>query len=436
MKRYTSWTLCLFFCLLALTVADTRAQENSSEDPESSLEPAANAGDEAMQVQNKAPHLVSIRRDFDPHFPILPGLEKQVEFWKRIFTEFSGSQLVLFDPLDMSKIYEVLDVGEESRGSDYINGERSRIAAAHGVDIDRVKAQRGIRERTAAGLKRAGRYLPQMQQIFKDRGLPVELSYLPLLESSYNTSARSHAGALGMWQFMHRTGKQFMRVNTSVDERKDPLESTRAAASFLKQAYESLGNWPLAITAYNFGPSGMARAVAEVGSDDLVELIHKYNHPYWGYPPKNFYAEFLVAVDIGKNLSRYFPGLELDSSVTIQEIEIKSNTSLVSVINSSGLNREAFLGWNPALSRGTRIVPAGYRVKLPADRTAEPIVEVAATKRTPEEPRVVRHRVKRGETVLQIARRYGASVERILQVNGLRKAHLLQVGMMLLIPKV
>ena len=434
MKRHTSWTLCFLFFLLALTAAQSRAQENSSEEPESSLQPALNAGDETMHVPDKTRYFVSGPRHFDATFPLLPGLEKQVEFWKRIFTEFSVSQLVFFDPLDMNKIYEVLDAGEESRGNEYLNGERARVAAAHGVDIERVKAQRGIKERTAAGLKRAGRYLPQMQQIFKDRGLPVELTYIPLLESSYEINARSHAGALGMWQFMRRTGKQFMRVNASLDERRDPLESTRAAASFLKQAYESLGNWPLAITSYNFGPAGMARAVAEVGSDDLVELIQKYNHPYWGYPPKNFYAEFLVAIDIGKNFKQYFPGLELDSPVTIREVELKRNTSLASVINSSGLRQDAFLGWNPALSKGVRIVPAGYRVKLPTDRTMERIVEVAE-RRAQEQPQVVRHRVKRGETLMQIARRYGASVERILQVNGLRKAHLLQVGMTLVIPK-
>ena len=435
MKRYTPRNLCFFFLLVALTPINTRAQENSSEDADAHLQPAWNAGDQAMHVPDKDPYSLSGRQDFDATFPILPGLEKQVEFWKRIFTDFSGSQLVFFDPLDMSKIYEVLDVGEESRGNDYINGERARIAAAHSVDIDRVKAQRGIKERTAAGLKRAGRYLPYMQQIFKDRGLPVELTYIPLLESSYDINARSYAGALGMWQFMRRTGKQFMRVNASVDERKDPVESTRAAASFLKQAYESLGNWPLAVTAYNYGPAGMARAVAEVGSDNLVELIEKYNHPYWGYPSKNFYAEFLVAVDIGKNFNRYFPGLELDSPVTIREIELKRNTSLASAINSSGLNRDEFLGWNPALGKGTRIVPAGYRVKVPIGKEVAPVVEVAEH-RPQHQPQVVRHRVKRGETLLHIARRYGASVERILQVNGLRKAHLLQVGMTLLIPKV
>jgi membrane-bound lytic murein transglycosylase D len=401
MKRCVRRLLSLLFFCLALTPAQTRAQTHE-----------------------------------EPHFPLLPGLEKPVEFWKRIFTEYSLSQLVFFDPTDMSRIYEALDIGEESRSKAYIDGERARIAAAHGVDVERVKAQRGIKERTMAGLKRSGRYIAQMQQIFRERDLPVELTYLPLVESSYDSTARSYAGATGMWQFMPRTGKEYLRVTRSIDERRDPLESTRAAASYLKQAHELLGNWPLAITSYNYGRGGMARAVAEVGSDDLVDVINKYVHPHFGFAPQNFYAEFLVAVDIGKNVQQYFPGLELDPTVTLQETELRRNSSLASLARSKGLTRNQLLGWNPALNARTRVVPAGYRVKVPVDVKSAPVIQVVADRRPQPEPKVVRHRVKRGETLVRIARRYGASVEKILKVNGIRKAHLLQVGMTLLIPKI
>ena len=328
----------------------------------------------------------------------------------------------------MSKIYEVVDVGEDSRSNDYINGERARIAAANGVDIERVKAQRGMKERTAAGIKRSGRYISQIKQIFKDRGLPPELTYLPIVESSYDMGARSSVGALGIWQFMPRTGREYMRVNSVVDERLDPIESSRAAASYLQQAYEFLGSWPLAITSYNYGKGGMARAVAEVGSDNLVDLIEKYNHPNWGFAPKHFYAEFLAAVEIGMNLQQYFPGLELDAPVEIREVELNNKTTLAALISSSGLSREEFLGWNPALTPTSRIVPAGYRMKLPMDRTTPPLVTVAQVQQATRQPRespqaqVVHHRVRRGETLYDIARRYGASVENILQINGLRKA--------------
>ena len=369
----------------------------------------------------------------DP-FPLLPGLESSVEFWKKVFTEYSISQLVYFDPFDMSRIYEVVDVGEDSRTSEYINNERERIAAAHEVDLERVRAQRGIKERTAAGLKRSGRHIVQMQQIFRDRGLPIELTYLPIVESSYDLNARSNVGALGMWQFMRATGRQYMRVDRSIDERRDPIESTRAAASFLQQSYETLGNWPLAVTAYNYGPGGMSRAVAAIESDNLVDLIRDYRHPYWGFAPKNFYAEFLAAVEVGKNVNQYFPELQLDPPLAIQEIELKNSVALSALAKNTGLTRDQLLGWNPALSTQTRLVPAGYRVKVPVDSKTQPVIEVAQSQ-VKEQPQVVRHQVKRGETLLQIARRYGASADRILKMNGMGKSHRLQAGTTLLIPK-
>ncbi|HYY24776.1 MAG TPA: lytic transglycosylase domain-containing protein, partial [Candidatus Udaeobacter sp.] len=279
-------------------------------------------------------------------FPLLPGLEKPVEFWKKIFTEYSISQLVFFDPLDMSKIYEVIDVGEQDRNQAYIDAEKARIAAANGVDLERVKAQRGIKERTIDGLKRSGRYMRHIEQVFRDKRLPIELGYLPLVESSFNVNARSYVGATGMWQFMRATAKEFrLRMDRTIDERRDPLESTRAAAALLEQNYQSLGNWPLALTAYNYGAGGLARAVAEIQSDNLVDLIQNYSHPYWGFAPKNFYAEFLVAVDIAKNVDRYFPGLELHPAVVIREVELKKASSLTSLANSHGLPLHQFLEW-------------------------------------------------------------------------------------------
>ena len=410
MKHAARWLLSFLFICVAFSHAKTWAQANPS-------------------TQDT--------------FPLLSGLEKSVEFWKKIFTEYSLSQLIFFDPLDMSTIYEVLEVGEGNRSPSYIDGERARIAAANNVDVERVKAQRGVKEQMIAGLKRSGRYMQHIEQIFREKNLPVELGYLPLVESSFDVHARSYVGATGMWQFMRATGKEFrFRIDRIIDERKDPLESTRAAAALLDQNYQALGNWPLALTAYNYGAGGLARAVAEIQSDNLVELIQNYNHPYWGFAPKNFYAEFLAAVDVAKNLDQYFPGLELHPAVKINEVELKKASSLAYLANSNGFTLQQFLEWNPALSAGMKVVPAGYRVKMPADRKiqpiAEPVVQVAQNKpRNPQHDQlqVVRHRVKRGETVLQIAKRYGSSVERIVQANGIRKSHLLQVGMTLLVPK-
>jgi len=421
MKHLSRWLLTLLISHLAFQPVQTMAQQSSS---------AANP------------------------FPVPAGLEPAIEFWKKIFTEYSFSQLVFFDPLDMSNIYEVVEVGEDSRTNQFIDSERSRIANANDVDIERVKAQRGVRERTADGLQRAGRWLEQMQQLFIDRGLPPQLTFLPVVESSYDMSARSSVGAVGIWQFMPATGRSYMRVDRLIDERRDPLESTRAAASYLDQAYGSLGNWPLAITSYNYGQAGMARAVAEIGSSNLVDLIQRYNHPNWGFAPKQFYAEFLAAVEIGQNFNQYFPGIEQNAPRKIQEVALARNTSLSTAVSSTGLSQEEFMEWNPALSVNLRVLPAGYRVKLPADRSVEPIVEVAqlnyrapaaaprraasaqSQQRQAPKAQVIHHRVRRGETLIQIAQRYGASVQRILQANGMRQAHLVRAGTTLRIPRI
>ncbi len=401
MQRVFRWLLVLVLCLAAFSPVDSRAE----------TEPA------------------------EPNpFPLLPGLESPVEFWKKIFAHYSVTQIVFFDPLDMSKIYEVVDVGRASRSKDYVVSEIARIAAAHGVDPERVKAQRGIKEKTAEGLKRSGQYIEYIQQVFREQGLPEDLAYLPLVESSFNIHARSHAGALGMWQFMRRTGGEYMRVGRHIDERKDPFISTRAAAVFLSKSYRALGNWPLAITSYNFGPGGMRRAVEAVGSDNLVDLIENYVHPHWGFPPKNFYAEFLAAVEIGKNIEDYFPGLELDNPAPFREIEVRKAVSVHGLTRSAGITRNQFLDWNPAISANLRTIPAGYRVKLPADGKPQRNLQIAE-RVTEKTVQVRHHRVKRGETIAQIARRYGASVERILQLNGIRRAHHLQVGVLLLIPR-
>jgi membrane-bound lytic murein transglycosylase D len=378
----------------------------------------------------------------DTPFPLLSGLEKQVQFWKRVFTEFSTSQLIFFDAADMSNIYEVLHVGAGSRPTEYINAEKARIAAERGIEIEQIKVQRGIKERTAAGLKRSGRYISQMQEIFRERGLPMELTYLPIVESSYDLTATSSVGAAGIWQFMRATAKQFkLRIDRFMDERRDPLESTRAAAALLAQNYQSLGNWPLALTAYNYGPAGMARAVSEIGSDNLVDLIERYEHPNWGFAAKNFYAEFLAAVEIGKNINQYFPGLEFDAPTAVKEVEFKSGASLAAVLNATGMTQTQFYQWNPAFASPVAAIPAGYRVKVPADVSVEPVspapqlVKVQSRPSPSREEPFLRHRVKRGETLQQIAVRYGSSIERILKLNGIRKPSLVQAGTTLRIPK-
>jgi membrane-bound lytic murein transglycosylase D len=304
-------------------------------------------------------------------FPILPGLEGAVEFWKQIFTRYGASEVVFLDPGDHGRIYSVLrGVPEGDEGRVVIERERARIVAEHDLNEPdgRVRSQRGVKEQFISGLRISGRYMPQMRKIFRDEGLPVELAYLPLVESSFNVRARSGAGAVGMWQFMPETGKKFLLISDAVDERRDPLVSTRAAARLLKQNHRLLGNWPLAVTAYNHGTEGIFRAMDTVGTQDLMEIIRRYQSPTFGFASKNFYAEFLAAVSIAKNSDAYFPSLRPYSPLNLREIEIKRPLPIHSLLRPTAVSHGDFLEWNPAISPAASIIPAGYRVKVPPEK--------------------------------------------------------------------
>ena len=303
-------------------------------------------------------------------FPVLPGLESSVDFWRQIFTRYGFADVVLFDPIDPSMVYRVLRVPENEQGRAAVDRERARVVADYDLidDETRIRSQRGAKEHFAEGLRISGRYMAQMQKIFRDEGLPVELAYLPLVESSFNIRARSGVGAVGMWQFMAETGKKFMRVDAAVDERRDPMASTRAAARLLKENYRILGNWPLAITAYNHGTDGIFRGIKAVESDNLVDLIQRYQSPTFGFASKNFYAEFLAVVDIATNSDRYFPFLRTHRPVALREVEITKRAPLFAVLKPAAISQNDFFEWNPALDPTAKFIPLGYRVKLPPDK--------------------------------------------------------------------
>lgn len=383
----------------------------------------------------------------DP-FPVLPGLENAVEFWRLVFTRYGTGEVVFHDRQDPLKIYKVVNIDENSNARRLIKQEIDAIGEAEGFEEPekRVRAQRGVRDRFAVGLALSRRYLDQMQKIMREEGLPEEIAYLPLVESSFNLNARSSVGALGMWQFMPSTGKKFMRIGPTLDERRDPIESTRAAARFLSQNYGALGNWPLALTAYNHGREGMARAVAEVGSSDLVEIIQRYQGPSFGFASKSFYTEFLAAVDVARRSGEFFPTLEYHPPLTLEELPVERNVSITALLKPTDISHAQFLEWNPAVSSKVKDLPGGYRVKAPPDKLESLIAAykrivgsshaaatiVAASKTS---LNWILHHVAPGETLSKIARNYRVSIAAIQQANGMSNAHRLAVGRQLKIPK-
>ena len=430
-------------------------------------------------------------------FPRPAALEPQIRFWRAIFSEHSTHQVVLHDAFYPDKVYKVLDFRREAAGMDAVELERlkrevtdlelerlrqtllhlhqlgsnpqgldSEEAAVYALWADdrspdrfldaagpkRLRSQRGLRERFVEGLRESRRWFPEMERTFREAGLPVELTRLPLIESCFNVQAYSKAGAAGIWQFIPATGRRFLRIDGLVDERRDPLAATRAAARYLDILHDELGSWPLAITSYNHGPVGIARAVDEVGSRDIATIVRRYDGNAFGFASRNFYAEFLAALDVEGDHKTYFGDLPFPAPLQVHEQRLDRPVGIQVAARMAGVDRDDLAELNPALSdtvvSGRRNIPAGYRLRLPAPakdfatRLAaipEPAVRKASTgssKSSKARPTttIVTHRVRKGETLSHIARRHRVSVQRLLAANGMTRASQLRSGQVLRVP--
>jgi len=422
----------------------------------------------------------------DDSFETPPALVGRVEFWKQIFAVYTQAELVIHDPTKLDRIYSVLDFSVQAEVLSPAalrrlmhKGEKREMARIRAVlrklqdhpdaarlsveemrirslllsdphpdrfrraaDPARLRSQRGVRDRFLEGVRKSTRYLPRMEQIFRDEGVPVALTRLPLVESSFQTRAYSKVGAAGMWQFMPATGKRYLTIDEAVDERLDPFVASRAAARFLRANYEKLGTWPLAITAYNHGPAGMARAVRTVGTTDLGEIIRRYDSPTFGFASKNFYAEFLAALEVHRDYRQYFGDMPLDREMVADEVTLAHYVAMRSVAQCAGGHLTEVETLNPALRpaaiENRRWLPPGYHLRLPLGRAAafrECYRGLPSSAKRSTHPIVVRtHRVRRGETLSRIARRYGVGMSTLRRTNHLRNTNLIRIGQKLEIP--
>jgi membrane-bound lytic murein transglycosylase D len=265
-------------------------------------------------------------------------------------------------------------------GDTAFDAESRRVRAMFGDEnpreallraADRIRVQSGLRESFRDGLVRSGRYLGAVRRVFAEHGLPAELAYLAHVESSYNPAAVSKAGAVGVWQFTKDTGRLFLRVDDAIDERRDPLLSTVAAARLLKRNHEATGRWPLAVTAYNHGLRSIRNAMETHGTDDLEHLLQAYENQSFGFASKNFYAEFLAAVRVASRPAEYFGDLVPDPPFDPLEVELPVPLRLDALARAFRADPDTLAALNPAFRRpvldGGKPVPRGYPLRLPAD---------------------------------------------------------------------
>ena len=234
---------------------------------------------------------------------------------------------------------------------------------------DDVRFQLGQSDRFRAGLQRAGIWESHIAQTLAAQGLPPEIAALPHVESSFQPTAMSKAGAAGMWQFIRSTGRRYLRIDGAVDERLDPYRSTEAAAQLLSYNYRLLGNWPLAITAYNHGAEGMRRARDQMGTDDIVRIVRQYQSPTFGFASRNYYCSFLAALRLDREPEKYFGSITPEIAAASHELQLTAPARADSLASVLQLDRDTLRTFNPALRTAVwnlqRPIPRGYRLRLP-----------------------------------------------------------------------
>jgi membrane-bound lytic murein transglycosylase D len=277
------------------------------------------------------------------------------------------------------------------------------------------------KEYFAKRLARSGRYFPMIAQVLQDAGLPQELAYLALIESNFQPHAVSPSGAVGLWQFIPQTARRFgLRIDSWVDERRDPVKSTRAAAAYLKELHARFGRWYLATAAYNAGQGAIHRAMKDSGAKDFWSLSAKAK---LSDETRNFVPKFVAATLIATRPQKYgFDRIEYDAPLSYDEVEVAGNSQLALLAAMSGTDTEALQDLNPELLRSH--TPPGedrFRLKLPAGSGA--LVEQLQQGETAALKLVV-HEVQRGDTLFALARRYRQNVKRLMEFNGLTSSTL------------
>ncbi|MEE2840495.1 MAG: LysM peptidoglycan-binding domain-containing protein, partial [Acidobacteriota bacterium] len=261
------------------------------------------------------------------------------------------------------------------------------------------------------------------------------------VESSFDYGAYSKRGAAGIWQFIRSTGRRYMTISSYVDERLDPLTATESAARLLKQNYQALESWPLAVTAFNHGRAGMARAKRRYGND-LGEVIEHYTSRTFGFASKNFYIEFLTAVEVARNYTHYFGPLDISEPLQLDSVVLDRPYHLDHITDVPELSEKVLREYNPQIRQpiwqGSQVLPKGLTLRLPqgtgeAVKAALKSAPTAATHILVADNGSLAYRVRYGDTLSDIAEGLGTSMASLQRANNIPNANRIYPGQLLLV---
>jgi membrane-bound lytic murein transglycosylase D len=280
-------------------------------------------------------------------------------------------------------------------------------------------------------LDRSARYIPVMKDIFKEKNLPEDLVYVAMIESGFNPYAVSWAKAVGPWQFMPATGKLYgLKIDWWIDERKDPIKSTMAAAEHLKDLHNLFGSWPLALASYNAGAGKVQRAVLRTRSDDFWDLKASR---YIRKETKNYVPKYMAATIIAKNPEAYGFSIASIEPLKFDEVVVDQSTDLRLIARCANCTYEEVKELNPEIKRW--VTPPQYEryvLRIPNGRKNVFLQNYAAI---PAEQKIKweRHLVQKGESLAVLARKYNTTPEALRDINGIKKDRVIP-GKHILIP--
>lgn len=433
------------------------AAENALEQEDFDL--ALSSLDEAETLVEVWPDSVLKRSDVSPWIGRLQVLQRQLEI-EEITDEGEGDILIPTDeftvsPSELNAEREYVLKAEEGAFFDFPIDLNEKV-------LSMVKYFTGpIKTKIETSLSRGSSYLPMIRQVFEEEGIPQDLCFLPLIESGYINKIKSKAKAAGMWQFIPSTGRMFgLRQNRYVDETRDPVKSTQAAARYLKQLYRGCGDWYLALAGYNNGPGRVESAADKINSRNFWDIARS---PYMRNETKHYVPGFCAAVLVGRFPERYGLTVTQEKPFAYEWVDVDRATPLKTLAAHAGVELEELKLLNPELLRDTT-PPGAWRIKVPPGKGAitarnldqapdkgrparaeaeeapeaevEPLPSIPGGKKAakPARAKKLMHTVKKGETLSAIARRYDVDIKDLKALNGLKK-NTVQKNQKLKIPK-
>lgn len=267
-------------------------------------------------------------------------------------------------------------------------------------------------------LSRATQYMPMIKQVFAEEGVPQDLAYLAVIESGFKNTAKSRAKAVGMWQFIRSTGRIYgLSGNAWLEERRDPVKATRAAARYLKKLYEREGDWYLALLGYNAGPLTTDRAALGLGTRNYWDMARSR---YLRTETKQYVPKLCAAILIGRFPERYGLNLIQMRPYAYETVEVDKMTSLPVLARYAATNVELLKELNPELLRAST-PPGRYTLRVPPGMGG-PTARALATIPGKERVDFKAYQIKKGDTLQKVAARFKLSPEDLLDANGMTRA--------------